>query len=621
MGAPRTDWPDQAEARRDLMKPRDILRNTAHTGGNLLRSLRRKGLDYVVLPIRGPYPERTPQHDPLPFPFNRLSLLPREVSLEDMRSALEIIGGDSRVHGVVLRFHTSPARLSTLYSLRRMLLGLRVRGKRLIAWLPTASTGEYYLASACDEIVLPPCGRLLTLGLRAETMFLKDTLALAGVTADFESIAEYKVAPDLFRRSAMTEAHREMLNAILDSHFDEIVTAIAKGRGLDVARVRALIDDMPLTPAEAVEAGLADAVMYEDELAQTSFVRRTSFVRPHLSAADHAEGAQEDGGAGATLLTWQQASRWLRKPVQWTTRQRIGVVSLEGMIVPGQSRRVPAPVPLPVVEAQAGADTIVQALRRAETDSHIAALIFHVDTPGGSALASDLIWRAVRRLRERKPVVVLMGTQAASGGYYVSAPANRIVARPTTLTGSIGIWGGKLVLAGLYEKLGVGREAVQRGALAGLYSEVAPFSDKERARVRRDMGEGYARFKARVAEGRGMTEEQVEEIARGRVWTGAQAREIGLVDELGDFETALAIAKELAGLKAEREYTVVQVRPPRHEMQPSTFPMQRKATCQQDAGGPSLLPAAGLRALLETWHGLARERVWALAPWSVQVRG
>nr|HID14640.1 signal peptide peptidase SppA [Anaerolineae bacterium] len=312
------------------------------------------------------------------------------------------------------------------------------------------------------------------------------------------------------------------------------------------------------------------------------------------------------------LLTWREASRWLRRPVKWTTRQLIGVVSLEGLIVPGRSRRVPMPVPLPLpfVEAQAGAETIVRALRCAEANRRIAAVILHVETPGGSALASDLICREVRRLRKRKPVVVLMGGQATSGGYYVSTLANRIVARPTTLTGSIGIWGGKFVAAGLYRKLGTGREAVQRGAMAGLYSELAPFSDEERARVRRDLGEVYARFKARVAEGRGMTEEQVEEIARGRVWTGAQAFEVGLVDELGDFETALTLAKELAGLDPEREYTVVHVRPPRHELLPSPFPL---------AGGRA--GDGGLWVLLDALRALARERVWALAPWVVQIRG
>jgi len=506
----------------------------------------------VVLPMRGPYPELTSRRDPLPFPFNRLPLFPQEVSLEDVRATVETIGADRRVQSVVLRFDTLQAGPSTLYSLRHHLRDLRAQGKRVVAYLPSASTWDYYLASACDEIVLPQSGRLSALGLRAEAVFLKDTLSLLGLEPDLEAIAEYKVAPDAFRRSAMSEPHREMLDAILDSYFGEIVTAIAEGRGLTPARVRELIDAMPITAAEAVEAGLADAVLYEDELAA------------HLS---------------------------VEQPV----------VSLEGLIVPGRSRHVPLPVPFPFIEAQAGAETVVQALRQAEADKCIAAVILHVETPGGSALASDLICREVRRLRERKPVVVLMGGQAASGGYYVSALANRIVARPTTLTGSIGIWGGKFVAVDFYGKLGVGREAVQRGAMAGLYSEMTPFSQEERVRVRRDMGETYARFKALVAEGRGMTEKQVEEIARGRVWTGAQAREIGLVDELGGFETALALAKELAGLEPEREYAVVQVCPPRHE----------------------LLPPGNkdMRTLFEALRNLARGRVWALAPWTIRVRG
>ena len=569
------------------MTLRDIPRNAVLTISNLLRSLRRRGLDHVVLPIRGSYPERTSRRDPLPFPFSRPPILPTEISLEDMRDVVERIGHDRRVQNVVLRFDTLRAGPSRLYSLRRMMLGLRDEGKHLTAWLPAANTWDYYLASACDEITRPPSGRLAALGLRSETIFLKDTLALAGVEADLESIAEYKVTPDTFRRSTMTEPHREMLNGILDSLFDEIIAAIAEGRGIDAAQVRKLIDQMPLTSAEALEAGLADAVLYEDEL--------TARFSPAGGKAK----------TTAPLLPWEDAGRRLRTPIKWTTRQRIGVVSLEGVIVPGHSRRVPAPVPLPFVEAQAGAETITQALRQAGSDEHVAAVIFHVETPGGSELASDLICREVRRLRERKPVVVLMGGQATSGGYYVSALANRIIARPTTLTGSIGIWGGKFVLTGLYEKLGMSREAVQRGAMAGLYSEMAPFSEEERARMRRDIGAGYARFKARVAEGRGMTGEQVEEIARGRVWTGAQAHEIGLVDELGDFETALAIAKELADLESEREYTVVQITPPRRELPPLPFP-----TAESD-----------WRVLLDALRNLAHERAWALAPWMVRVWG
>ena len=604
------------------MSPRNLLRNTAVATRNLLRSLRRKGLDYVVLPIRGSYPERTVRRAPLPFPFNRLLPFTPEVSLESVRGMMEIISNDQRVQGVVLRFDALHAGPSALYSLRRMLLDLRAKGKRLVAWMPTADTWSYYLASACDEVILPQSGRLFALGVRAEPMFLKDTLALAGVEADLEAIAEYKVAPDTFRRSTMSEPHREMLDGILDSFFDEIVAAIAEGRGLDAARVRELIDAMPLTSAEAVEAGLADAVLYEDELAAHFPSAELIPNSDEGRIADPSTGIEaapmvtheEKGKAKSTstLLTWREAARWLHKPVKWTPRQVIGVVSLEGLIVTGRSRRVPipVPVPLPFGETQAGSETIVQALRRAEADKRIAAVIFYVETPGGSVLASDLICREVRRLRERKPVVVLMGGQATSGGYYVSALANRIVARPTTLTGSIGIWGGKFILAGLYGKLGIGHELMQRGAMASLYSDMTPFNEDERSRVRRDLGENYARFKARVAEGRGMTEDQVEEIARGRVWTGAQALGIGLVDELGDFETALATAKELANLRPEREYTVVQVRPPRHALTPPPFPLP---------GGKS--GAVGLGPLLDALRDLARERVWALAPWTVRVRG
>jgi len=609
------------------MRPGDLLRNTIRAGRNLVCSLRREGLDWVVLHLQGSYPERTNRRDPLPFPFNRLSLFPEEASLQDVREAMEMIGSDRRVQGVILRFGSLRAGPSTLHSLRCLVLSLRAGGKRAVAWLPSAGTWEYYLASACDQVILPQSGRVFALGLRAEPIFLKDTLALAGVEADLEAIAEYKVSPDMFRRSTMSEPHREMLDVLLDSLFDQLVAAVAEGRGLDPARVRQLIDAMPLTPAEAVEAGLADAVLYEDELAeylsapeeqasapppvgQVSIPTGREAKRPPLMKREAKRPPlMKREAKRPPLLTWRQASRWLRKPVRWTTRQRIGVVSLEGLIVPGRSRRVPVPLPLPVTEAQAGAETIVQMLRDAEADRHIAAVIFHVETSGGSALASDLICREVRRLRERKPVVVLMGGRAASGGYYVSALADRIVARPNTLTGSIGIWGGKFVLADLYGKLRVAREPVQRGAMAGLYSEMVPFSEEERAWIRRDMGETYARFKARVAEGRGMTEEQVEAIARGRVWTGDQAREIGLVDALGDFQTALAAAKELAGLEPEEEYTIVDVRPPRHDLLPRPF------------GEASGSVAGGLGAVLDAVGALARERVWALAPWTVRVWG
>ncbi|MFW6082969.1 MAG: signal peptide peptidase SppA, partial [Chloroflexota bacterium] len=453
-----------------------------------------------------------------------------------------------------------------------------------------------FLASACDQIILPPSGRLSVLGLRSEVLFLQETLSMAGIEADLESIAEYKVTSNMFRCNSMTAPHREMLNSILDSVFDTVVTAISEGRDMSSEDARRLIDSMPMMPADALKAGLIDGTLYEDEL-------------PAHLAAEAEEASPGSRGTETTnrvpLVTWDQAARWLKQPLSWTTRNRIGVISLKGMIVPGKSRRMPAPVPLPI-QAQAGAETLTAALRQAEADPLISAVILHVDSPGGSSLASDLIWRQVQRLGRQKPVVVLMGEQAASGGYYLSAPARHIVARPTTLTGSIGIWGGKFIVDDLYERLKVGRQELQRGARADLYTELRPFDEEEREQVRRELEETYARFKQVVVQGRDLTEEDVEALARGRVWTGEQAASLGLVDELGDFETALEAAKALADLDPDRDYSIVEIAPPRQEILPQPFPP------------PDRTRYTVLRDWLEE---LAGEHLWAMAPWSIRWRG
>jgi len=279
-------------------------------------------------------------------------------------------------------------------------------------------------------------------------------------------------------------------------------------------------------------------------------------------------------------------------------RRAVGVISVEGTIVPGPSRRLPTPLPLPYLSEQAGADTVIQALRQAERNKRLAAVVLHVDSPGGSALASDLIWREVLRLAKRKPVVAYMGNVAASGGYYIAAPAAHIVAQPATLTGSIGVWGGKFVTAGLYEKLGAYRQVLQRGKTAGMFSDAAPFSDAEREKIRQTMEVSYVRFKARVAEGRRLEIDRVEEIARGRVWTGQQALKRGLVDQLDDFSAAVEKARALAGLDPRRDVPVVQVGPGKRYTPPMPF------------DGP----------LLQALKPLLREHLFALLPWEIQFR-
>jgi protease-4 len=507
-----------------------------------------------------------------------------------MRRAVRLIGEDGRIRTVVLRFGALDASVATLYSLRQMVLGLKAGGKRVVAWLPTSGLAEYYLASACDEVVLPEAGLLLAFGLRAEVLFLRDVLALVGIEADLEAVGEYKTGPDTFRRSEMSEPHREMLEAVLDSYYDHIVGAIAGARGMGESSVRDAVNAMPIDGAQAVRLGLADGVLYEDEVPE-------HIARP---ATGEAEG---DPATPVGLRPWTQVSRWVRRPYRHSTGGAIGVVSLTGMITLGHSRRPPVPLPVPFIQEQAGAQTVAQALRQAEADRRIRAVILHVDSPGGSALASDLIGREVRRLAMRKPVVALMGTQATSGGYYVSACADRIVARPTTVTGSIGVWGGKVVVRGLYDKLGVGVGVVERGEMAGMYSVSVPFDEEQRTRVRRVLAETYARFVSAVARGRNMTDGEVEEIAGGRIWTGVQACECGLVDQVGEYQTALATAKQLAGIQPERECAVVHVRPGRQQLPASPYVREG-----QELGG----------ALHDLLH-LSHEGVWALAPWVVRL--
>jgi protease-4 len=303
-------------------------------------------------------------------------------------------------------------------------------------------------------------------------------------------------------------------------------------------------------------------------------------------------------------MGWDQVRRRLIRPRRWRSRRSVGVISLEGTIVSGPSRQpsLPIPLPLPLPAAQAGSDTLVQQLRAAGQNKKLAAVVLHVDSPGGSALASDLIWREVAHLRRLKPVVVYMGNQAASGGYYVSAPASAIVAQPATLTGSIGIWGGKIVTRNLLDKVRAGREVVSRGKAAGLYADVAPFGPEERLKIQADMGDSYARFKARVGQGRDKSDSEVEAIARGRVWTGEQAQANGLVDLLGDLQAAAARARELAGLDPGRYTPLENVSVPKRYLAPKPFPAVTGEW------------VASLSALL-------REGTLALAPWSIRIRG
>ena len=559
-----------------------LLQDTLANGIRLLSNARngwgKHAPDYVLIDLKGAFPERASPPRPAwqrLLPFGRQSL-----SIEELSDTLDLIAGTPRVRGIVLRIGSIEAGLARVQNLRATIGRFQGQGKRVVAHLSLLDLPAYLVATAADEIIVPETAMASAFGLSLGGYFLKDALASYGIEVEVEAIAEYKTAMDPFRRSEMSEAHREMLDAIIDSQFEDVVAAIVGARGLSPKRVRALIDETPMTAEAAREAGLVDALLYEDELPT------------HLAG----------GNGRARIETLATARGRLRLPYRWRSPGVVGVVSLEGTIMPGASRRFPLPIPL--FSTLAGSDTVIQALRRAERDPRVAAVVFHIDSPGGHATASDLIWREVVRLGRKKPVVAYMGDVAGSGGYYVLAGAQHIVAQSASLTGSIGVVSGKPTAKELLGKAQIQHEYLARGRHAMLYHPALAWDDESRRKVRTMAEEVYVLFKRRVSEGRSMAEEEVEQVARGRVWTGKQALERRLVDTLGDFEVAVEKAKELAGLPVDRYVPVVPIAAPKRFTLPQPF---------QENGDRAAGLFGGTRELL-------RGGVWALMPWDLRLR-
>jgi protease IV len=508
------------------------------------------GPDFVLIEIAGRLPERRLRPHGWRGWLQRRFNPPQE-SLEVWRERLKRLAEDPRVNGVIVTVGDLQAGLPALESLRRSLVTFRASGKRLIAFLVTANLYTYYLASAADTVMAPESAELALHGLRTEATFLRSALDQLGVLPQFHHIAEYKSAVNRFLYPAMPATQREMLTSLLESTFEEVVGAIASTRRQPVEAIRQAIDHGLLSATEACERRLLDSVAFADELPA---------VLGHESTP-------------VSIQPWDRASRRVLRPYRWRSleRQAIGIVQLIGTIVPGENRDLPVPLPL-VGQQLVGHESVSQALRRAESSPRVKAIIFHVDSPGGSAIASDLIWREISRIQRQKPVVVFMGNVAASGGYYVACGAQHIVASATTLTGSIGVIAGKVNLRGLFEKAGVQREIVSLGATASMPSTFASYSEDEWTLLRRWMDEIYQRFKARVAAGRGRSLEAIEEVARGRVWTGRQALSLGLIDEVGDFEAAVRRAKVLTGIPLDADIPLTTMRPTKASPWPSAAP-------------------------------------------------
>jgi protease-4 len=548
----------------------------------LLRNIRVRLLgrppDYVWIEACGSLPEFETQ---VGFLRRRLSPGPDPTTLEGLRSRLDRISADGRTRGVVLRVRDLDAGWTALEDLRRELLAFRERGARVVAYLDDGvDTRSYYLACAADEVLATPLANLNVTGVRARVNFFKDALDRLGLEAEVVAVSPYKTAGDSYVRNDFSRESREQIERLLDRRFGEITRAISEGRQIPPDTVRGAIDRAPYGAREAITEGLLDGACYEDELP----LRLGS------------------GGRRARVLEWSAARRALRMPYRRPLRRRVGLVDVSGAIVRGKSRRLPVPLPFLGGE-QAGSESVVAALRVAEKNRRVAAILLRVESPGGDALASDLIWREVERIRAKKPVVVLMGNVAASGGYYVSAPASHVVARRNTVTGSIGVLAVRPVASGLYEKLGVNPASVDRGVRAGLLDPSSrPTPDESRV-LERQIRLVYNEFKVRVARGREIELTDLEDIAGGRVWMGEEARKLGLVDEIGGFREALRKATELGGIHLCEPGVLVKIAVPRNGRPVPGDPVE----AARDAVGEMRRALSELRA----------DRVWALAPYEI----
>ncbi len=471
--------------------------------------------------LDGAYPY-SPQGGLLsPAPEGYLTLLRR----------LDKAAHDPQVRGILVRVHSVPFSFAQIEEIRSLLLGARTNRKSVVVYIDgEASNGTYMLASVADRIYLHPAGGLDLVGLSAELQFFKGALDLVGVEAQYRKRAEFKSAPEQWTNTSSSDPAREEMDALLDDLAGALHGGIALGRGKTPEEVKALIDQGPFTAKEALANGLVDALVYPDEVEREL---HKVFTQKGLFLDDDYEEAPDQAG--------------------WQPQRAIGVIVVDGPISEGSSSSGGF-----LSGGSTGSDTVVRALDQARNTSAIKAVVLRVDSPGGSAFASDEIWRAVQRLRDDdKPVVVSMGGYAASGGYYVAANATAIYALPSTVTGSIGVYGGKYNMQGLFEKLHIETESFDRGRNASMYSMSKPFDDIQLAALDRMIGETYAQFKSKVAQGRHLSDEQVEEVARGRVWSGTAASERGLVDAFGGLYDAVDRARKEANIAEGAPYTLV----------------------------------------------------------------
>jgi protease-4 len=491
----------------------------------------------LVLNVSGELPDYVPE-EPLAKAFG----INQQQSFTSLLTQLRKAKVDNRIGGVLLDINFPGIGWGKADELRDAIADLRASGKPVYAYLEIGTNREYYIATAAEKIFVAPPGDLYINGFAAEAMFYKGSLDKLGIEADVIQIGpKYKNAPDRYTRKEMSDGQREVINALLDEYFTRFTTAIAESRKKSVEDVKAMIDNAPYTATQAKTQGLIDDALYREQVDE-QFKTRLGY-----KSDDKLRTIR-----GGQYREIPSDSLGLNKG------ERVAVIYASGAINVGRSSSGP------VNGEMVGSDTIVEAVNDAANDKSIKAIVLRVDSPGGSALASDLMWYALENAKAKKPVVVSMGDVAASGGYYIACNANKIVAQPSTVTGSIGVFLGKPVVKGLYDWLGVTNEYVMRGKNAGLFRETEKWTPEERAKMVDQTNSIYFdNFIPKVAKGRNKSAEEANTLGQGRVWTGTQAKANGLIDEFGGLEKAIEIAKQLANLPAEKDVRRVVLPAPR----------------------------------------------------------
>jgi protease-4 len=488
----------------------------------------------LVLQLEGDLPEQSPVDFQIPFLQDQQSS-----TIAETWQMLRNAAADSRIRAIVLEPRGLSVGWAKLEELRTDILNFKKSGKPVYAFLRSAGTKEYYLASAADKIYMAPEDELDVKGLRAELMFFKGTLDKLGVQMEFEHVGKYKDAPDMFTKNESSPETREVINQVLDQFYGDLVNTIAEGRKKAPDAIRALIDNGPFVGKEALNGGLVDALVYEDEM--------YGLLKQQLKLSDMEKIAEHD-----------------------YVRARVGNLGLDGStkiaLLVGQGD-----ITRGATNDQGNdgitASGMIRRIRQVRDDASIKGVILRIDSPGGDGIASDDILHEAKLLSQKKPMVISMSDLAASGGYFIAMTGDPLIAYRNTETGSIGVFFGKVNLRGLYDKLGVKKEIMKRGRFADIDTEYQPLNDEQRAKLRTEIEVFYRGFVQRVADGRKRKYDDVEPLAQGRVWTGAQAKQNGLVDEIGGIDRAIEMVKQKANIAASEKITLVAYPPRRNLLQ------------------------------------------------------